>query len=111
MSYDRHEIKKTAHYNNFLLSNISLPIDITLVSTPNEVSTPSLLITEALHKTNTFSSDKSRIAKIENYIDQTVLNHLKSQILTEIENELDINNTNIEKKMRFKILGITITTF
>ena len=35
----------TAYFNNLLLDNIDLPIDITLVSTPKEVSTPSLLIT------------------------------------------------------------------
>lgn len=37
------EQKKTTNYKNLLLDNINLPIDITLVSTPKEVSTPSLL--------------------------------------------------------------------
>ena len=37
------EQKETAYFNNLLLDNIELPIDITLVSTPKEVSTPWLL--------------------------------------------------------------------
>ena len=39
---------------------------------------------------------------MENYIDQNfdqaALNHPKFQIITEIKNNLDNNNTNIEKK-------------
>ena len=39
--------------------------------------------------------------KIENYIDQkfnqAALNHLKSQIVMEIKNDLDNNNTNTQK--------------
>ena len=82
--------KEIAYFSNLLLDNIELPIDITLVSTPKEVSTPSLLHnspSENLQNTKTSSSDKSRIAKIENYIhqkfDQAALKHLKFQILTE----------------------------
>ena len=66
------EQKETAYFNNLLLDNIELPIDITLVSTPKEVSTPSLLNespSESLRNTKTSSSDKSHIAKIENYIE------------------------------------------
>ena len=37
------ERKEIAYFNNLLLDNIELPIDITLVSTPKEVSTPWLL--------------------------------------------------------------------
>ena len=81
--------------------NINLPVDI---ATPKKVSTPSLLNnspSECLQNTKTFSSDKSHIAKIENYIeqkfDQAVLNHPKSHVLMEIKNELDKNNTNIKK--------------
>ena len=98
------EQKETAYFNNLLLDNIELPIDITLVSTPKEVSTPSLLHnspSENLRNTKTSSSDKSHIAKIENYIDQkfdqAALKYLKFQILTEIKNDLNKNNTNIKK--------------
>ena len=37
------EQKETAYFNNLLLDNIELPIDITLVSPPKEVSLLSLL--------------------------------------------------------------------
>ena len=70
-----------------------LPINITLVSTPKEVSTLSLLNnspSENLRNTKTLSSDKSHIAKIDNYVyqlfDQAALKHLKFQILTKIKN-------------------------
>ena len=98
------EQKGTAYFNNLLLDNIELAIDITLVSTPKEVSTPSLLnnsSSESLQITKTSSFDKSHIAKIENYIDQkfhqAALKHLKFQILTEIKNDLDKGITNIKK--------------
>ena len=98
------EQKEAACFNNLLLDNIELPIDITLVNTPKESSTPSLLNnspSESLRNTKTSSSDKSHIAKIENYIDQkfdqAALKHLKLQILTEIKNDLDKDNTNIKK--------------
>ena len=98
------EQKEIAYFNNLLLDNIEVPIDITLVSTPKEVSTPSLLHnspSENLRNTKTSSSDKSHIAKIENYIDQkfdqAALKHLKFQILTEIKNDLNKNNTSIKK--------------
>ena len=110
------EQKETAYFNNLLLDNIELPIDITLVSTPKEVSTPSLLHnspSENLRNTKTSSSDKSHIAKIENYIDQkfdqAALKHLKFQILTEIKNDFNKNNTSI-KKMESKVLRTAITT-
>ena len=110
------EQKEIAYFNNLLLDNIELPIDITLVSTPKEVSTPSLLHnspSENLRNTKTSSSDKSHIAKIENYIDQkfdqAALKHLKFQILTEIKNDLNKNNTNI-KKMESKVFRTAITT-
>ena len=110
------EQKETAYFNNLLLDNIELPIDITLVSTPKEVSTPSLLHnspSENLRNTKTSSSDKSHIAKIENYIDQkfdqAALKHLKFQILTEIKNGFNKNNTSI-KKMESKVLRTAITT-
>ena len=110
------EQKEIAYFNNLLLDNIEVPIDITLVSTPKEVSTPSLLHnspSENLRNTKTSSSDKSHIAKIENYIDQkfdqAALKHLKFQILTEIKNGLNKNNTSI-KKMESKVLRTAITT-
>ena len=110
------EQKEIAYFNNLLLDNIELPIDITLVSTPKEVSTPSLLHnspSENLRNTKTSSSDKSHIAKIENYIDQkfdqAALKYLKFQILTEIKNDLNKNNTNI-KKMESKVFRTAITT-
>ena len=78
------EQKEIAYFNNLLLDNIEVPIDITLVSTPKKVSTQSLLHSspsENLRNTKTSSSDKSHIAKIENYIDhkfdQAALKHLK----------------------------------
>ena len=37
------EQNETAYFNNLLLDNIDLLIDITLVSTPKKVSTPLLL--------------------------------------------------------------------
>ena len=37
------EQKETPYFNNILLDNIVLPIDIILVRTPKEVTTPSLL--------------------------------------------------------------------
>ena len=67
------EPKEIVYFNNLLLDNIELRINITLVSTPKEVSTPSLLHnspSEYLRNTKTSSSDKWHIAKIENYIDQ-----------------------------------------
>ena len=110
------EQKETAYFNNLLLDNIELPIDITLVGTPEEVSTPSLLNnipSESLRNTKTSSSDKSHIPKIKNYIDekfdQVALKHRIFQILTEIKNDLDKNNTNI-KKTGSKVLGTVITT-
>ena len=97
------EQKETAYFNNLLLDNIELPIDITLVSTPKEVSTPPLLNnspSESLR--NTKLPPKSHIAKIENYIDQkfdqAALKPLKFQILMDIKNDLDKDNTNIKKK-------------
>ena len=61
------EQKEIAYFNNLLLDNIEVPIDITLVSTPSLLhNSPS----EYLRNTKTSSSDKWHIAKIENYIDQ-----------------------------------------
>ena len=96
------EQKEIAYFNNPLLDNIELPIDFTLVSTPKEVSTPSLLnniSSENLRNAKTSSFDKSHVAKIEDYVDQkfdqVTLKHLKFQVLTEIKNDLNKNNTNI----------------
>ena len=86
ISYTRHGQKETAYFNNLLLDNIELPIDITLVNTPKEVTTPSLLNNN-----------------------QAALKHLKFQILTEIKNDLDKNNTNI-KKIEIQVLGTAVTT-
>ena len=110
------EQKETAYFNNLLLDNIELPIDITLVGTPKEVSTPSLLNnipSESLRNTKSSSSDKSHIPKIKSYIDekfdQVASKHRIFQILTEIKNNLDKNNTNI-KKTGSKVLRTAITT-
>ena len=99
------EQKEIAYFSNLLLDNIELPIDITLASTPKEVSTASLLhnsLSENLQNTKTSSSNKSHIAKIENFIDQkfdqAAVKHLKFQILTEVKNDLNKNNTSIKKK-------------
>ena len=55
-----------------------------------------------MRNTKTFSSDKSHIAKMENSIDQkfdqVALKHVKFQVLTELKNDLDKNNTKILKK-------------
>ena len=82
-----------AYFNNLLLGNIEVPIFITLVSTPKEVSTSSLLHnspSENLRNAKTSSSDKSHIAKIENFIyqkfDQVALKHLKFQIVNKNQN-------------------------
>ena len=89
------EQKETDYFNNLLLDKIELPIDITLVSTPLLLNNST---SESLRNTKTSSSDKSHIAKIQNYIDQkfdqATLKHLKFQILREIKNDLD-QNTNI----------------
>ena len=61
------EQKETAYFNNLLLDKIELPIDITLVSAPLLLNNSA---SESLRNTKTSSSDKSHIAKIENYIDQ-----------------------------------------
>ena len=67
----------------------------------------------SLRNIKTSSSNKSHIAKIENYTDQTfdqaALKHLKTQFLTEIKIPLDKNNTNV-KKLKSNVLGTTITT-
>ena len=104
--------KEAASYNDLLLDNINLVIDITSVSIPKEVSTPSLLNicpSESLQNTKA-SSDKSNIAKIENYIDQKfyqpALNHLKSQIITEIKNDIDNNNTSINQQFHIESFSI-----
>ena len=104
------EQKETAYFNNLLLDNIELPIDITLLSTPSLLhNSPS----ESLRNTKTSSSDKSHIAKIENYIDQqfdqAALKHLKFQILTELKMIL-IRTILILEKMESKVLGTAITT-
>ena len=91
-----------------LSDSINLPIDITLVCTLKVVSTPSLLNNSPpkfLQKTKSTSSGKSHI---DQKFDQTALNHLKSQVLTEIKNKLDNNNTNIVK-IGSKVLGTKIT--
>ena len=66
-----------------------------------------------MQNTKGSSSDKSHIAKIENYIDQkfdqAALKHLKFQVSTEIKHDLDKNNTNI-KKVESKVLGTAIAT-
>ena len=68
------EQKEIAYFNNLLLDNIELPIDITLVSTPKEVSTPSLL-----H--NSLSENLQNTKNIGQKFDQAALKHLKFQIL------------------------------
>ena len=105
--------KEAASYNDLLLDNINLVIDITSVSIPKEVSTPSLLNicpSESLQNTKASSSDKSNIAKMENYIDQKfyqpALNHLKSQIITEIKNDIDNNNTSINQQFHIESFSI-----
>ena len=72
------------HYQNILLDNLDEPINITF-STPSPLN---LLVTKC--KTN-FTANDPHIKKY----DQTALDYLKHQILTEVTQE--IKNCNISK--------------
>ena len=61
------EQKEIAYFNNLLLYNIELPIDITLVSTPS-----------LLH--NSLSENLQNTKNIDQKFDQAALKHLKFQI-------------------------------
>ena len=68
----------TINYQNILLDNLGEPINITF-STP---SPPNSLITKCKA---TFTANDPHI---KNYDDQTVLDYLKRQILTEVAQEI-----------------------
>ena len=76
-------------FNNILLENITTPLDIILTS-----SSPKAIHSNENVSDNSASSknDKSHIAKIEDYIskkyDEVALQHLKRELLKEINNEL-----------------------
>ena len=108
------EQNETAYFNNLLLDNIELPTDITLVSTPKEVSTPSLLNnspSESLRNIKTSSSDKSHFAKIENYIDEKFDQAALKREISKMKSKMILIRTIlIFKKMEFQLLGTAITT-
>ena len=107
------ERKEIAYFNNLLLDNIELPTDITLVITPKEVSTPSLLNnspSESLRNTKTSSSDKSHFAKIENYIDEKFDQAALKREISKMKSKMIlIRAILIFKKMEFQLLGTAIT--
>ena len=54
------EQKESAYFNNLLLDNIELPIGITLISTPKEVSTPSLLNNSPSESSDNFIQSRAK---------------------------------------------------
>ena len=76
-------------FNNILLDSITTPLDIILTS-----SSPKVIQPNENDSDNSVSSksDKSHIAKIEDYIskkhDEVALKHLKRELLKEINNEI-----------------------
>ena len=76
-------------YNNILLDSITSPLDIILTSSSPKVIKPSENVSD-----NSVSSkgNKSHIAKIEDYLskkyDEVALQHLKRELLKEINNEV-----------------------
>ena len=75
---------KANSFQNILLDNIDMPINISLLSTPNALNSTSDLI---INKENTLTND-SHITKIEEYLHQqyrhSVLMHLKSKIVKDV---------------------------
>ena len=75
---------KANSFQNILLDNIDMPINISLLSTPNALNSSSDLI---INNENTPTND-SHIIKIEEYLHQqyhhAVLMHLKSKIVKDV---------------------------
>ena len=75
---------KANSFQNILLDNIDMPINISLLSTPNALNSSSDLI---INKENTPTND-SHITKIEEYLHQqyyhAVLMRLKSKIVKDV---------------------------
>ena len=81
------EDNKANNFQNILLDNIDMPINISLLSTPKALNSNSDLI---VNKENTPAND-FRVTKIEEYLNQqydnAALVHLKNQIMKEVSKE------------------------
>ena len=78
------EDNKANSFQNILLDNIDMPVNISLLSTPKALNSNSDLI---VNKENTPAND-SHVTKIEEYLNQqydhAALVHLKNQIKTKL---------------------------
>ena len=83
------EDNKANSFQNILLDNIDMPINISLLSTPKALNSNSELM---VSKENTPAND-SHVTKIDEYLnhqyDHTALVHLKNQIMKEVSKERD----------------------
>ena len=81
------EDNKGNSFQNILLDNIDMPINISLLSTPKALNSNSDLI---VNKENTPAND-SNVTKIEEHLNQqyhhAALVHLKNQIMKEVSKE------------------------
>ena len=81
------EDNKANSFQNILLDNIDMPINISLLSTPKALNSISDLIVD---KENTPAND-SHVTKIEEYLNQqydhAALVHLKNQIMKKVSKE------------------------
>ena len=93
-------------FNNILLDSITTPLDVILTSSSLKV----IHSNENVSDNSAFSkNDKSHIAKIEDYIskkcDEVALQHLKRELLKEINNEVSCKflvNSNDSLVISFK---------
>ena len=83
------EDNKANSFQNILLDNIDMTINISLLSTPKALNSNSELM---VSKENTPAND-SHVTKIGEYLnhqyDHTTLVHLKNQIMKEVSKERD----------------------
>ena len=81
------EHNKANNFQNILLDNINMPINISLLSTPKALNSNSNLI---VNKENTPAND-FHVTKIKEYLNQqydhAALLHLKNQIMKEVSKE------------------------
>ena len=81
------EDNKANSFQNILLDNIDMPINISLLSTPKTLNSNSHLI---VYKENTLANG-SHVTKIEEYLNQqydhAALVHLKNQVMKEVSKE------------------------
>ena len=81
------EDNKANSFQNILLDNIGMPINISLLSTPKALNSNFDLI---VNKENTAAND-SHVTKIEEHLNQqydhAALVHLKNQIMKEVSKE------------------------